>query len=82
VKHLILPVFAALALTACSDPEGARKALQAQGYRDIQITGYAYWGCGKDDVYHTGFTAVGPTGVPVIGVVCKGHFKGSTVRID
>ena len=51
---LAATAMAALFLTACTDDAGARKALEAQGYREIIITGYAAWGCGQDDTYHTG----------------------------
>jgi hypothetical protein len=72
----------ALALSACTDPDGARKVLEAQGYKNISITGYRYFGCGEDDVFRTGFTAMGPAQHQITGIVCRGHFKGSTVRLD
>lgn len=65
------------------DPKGATAILEAQGYRNIAITGYDWFACGedKDNFYATGFSAEGPTGGRVRGVVCKGFFfKGATVR--
>lgn len=77
----ILIVIAALALSACSDAPGATKALLDAGYKNIQTTGYSAFSCGEHDSYSTGFTAVGPTGRPVAGVVCAGVFKGETIRL-
>ena len=65
---------------ACSSENDAVKALTAAGYTNIQTTGHAFFACGKDDTFSTGFTAIGPTGVPVKGAVCSSWFKGSTIR--
>lgn len=69
-----------LTVTACVNEPEARKVLEAQGFTDIKINGYQLFGCGKEDFDHTGFTAVGPSGKTVTGVVCGGWLKGSTVR--
>lgn len=73
---------ALLALGACTDSEGARKALEGAGYSDIHIEGYQLTGCGESDWTSTGFTAKGPTGKQVDGVVCGGWPKGSTIRTN
>jgi len=66
-----------------TDAEGAISVLRAEGFEDITITGYRWYTCSDDDYFHTGFSAVGPSGRPVTGTVCKGFFfKSSTVRID
>lgn len=69
-----------------TDPKGATKALEQAGYSDITITGYHWSGCSKDNHYHTGFKAKGPTGVPADGVVCKnfGIFfsQPSSIHLD
>lgn len=71
----------ALLAASCTDKDGATQALEAAGYKAIQITGYRFFGCGKDDTYQTGFRAIGLNGKPVEGVVCAGMFmKGSTIR--
>lgn len=75
-------IAAAVLISGCSDSTGAKRALEQSGYSDIQTTGYSFFGCDKNDAYHTGFIAKGPTGKPVEGVVCSGVFKGSTVRLD
>lgn len=70
-------------ISGCSNADGARRVLEAQGFTDIQTHGYALWGCGKDDTWATKFSATGPTGKQVSGVVCAGLlFKGATVRFD
>lgn len=73
---------AALFLAGCTDPSNARRALAAAGFRDIEITGYRFFGCDTRDLYRTGFRATGATGLPVSGAVCSGWFKSSTIRID
>jgi hypothetical protein len=81
VLVLVIAVMA-FGLWPRTDPEGARTALTQAGYSQIEITGWRFWGCGREDNVHTGFTAVGPTGVPVEGLVCKGWWKGNTIRLD
>lgn len=85
----VLGLIAIVTLSGCwmDDPEGAIRVLRSAGYTKIQLTGYRFTGCSKDDNLHTGFEAVGPTGMPVTGVVCgqfviAGWPKGSTIRID
>ena len=69
--------------TSCTDPEGATKALQHSGYREIQIGGYGWFQGSKDDFYATKFNAIAPNGEPCSGVVTKGMlFKGSTIRLN
>ncbi len=66
---------------ACTDESGARKALNAQGFSDIEITGWDALSCGKDDTSSTGFRAKNVKGERVEGVVCCGLlFKNCTVR--
>lgn len=81
MKKLLL-ILSVLALSACSSSTDATKALQGAGYTEIQTDGYSFFGCGQDDSFKTKFTAKGPTGVKVEGVVCSGWFKGSTIRTD
>ena len=69
-------------LAGCTSADSATRALESAGYSQIKITGYQFFGCSEDDSFHTGFTAVGPTGKPVSGVVCGGLLKGSTIRTD
>lgn len=78
MKYLI--VVLALLLTGCTDEGGSRKALESAGFTDINFQGYAWFGCGKDDGFHTEFTAKNPQGKQVSGVVCCGLLKSCTIR--
>lgn len=69
-----------LALTGCTQGDKTTKLLKMEGYSNIEITGYDWFSCSKDDTYHTGFKAE-KNGKTVEGVVCAGmFFKGSTIR--
>lgn len=80
MKRFLLVVLLLL-VPACSDEPGAERALLDAGYTNISLTGYEWFGCGKDDGWSTGFTATGPSGRRVEGVVCSGVLKGSTIRL-
>ena len=81
MKKIIIAASLALCLMSCTDPTDAKRVLEAQGFKNIEITGYNFFGCGKDDTYHTGFIAIGQNGQAIEGTVCRGlFFKGSTVR--
>lgn len=75
-------LLAAALIVGCTSESDATRALAGAGYRDVHITGYRWWGCSKDDQFHTGFEAVGLTGQRVSGVVCSAWMKGSTIRMD
>jgi hypothetical protein len=78
-KYLILVVL----LAGCTRADHAKETLEAQGYTDVQITGYRFFKCSEDDVTHTGFNAKSPAGHKVSGTVCGGWLlKGSTIRFD
>lgn len=66
--------------TACTNPDAAREILNNHGYTNIQIEGYDFFGCSKDDIYRTKFSASKGQG-KVNGVVCGGLLKGSTIRL-
>ncbi len=70
----------ALLVLSCTDEEGSRKALVAQGFTDIQFTGYQAFDCSDDDNYATGFRAKNPNGIMVEGTVCCGIWKKCTIR--
>lgn len=82
MRTLIAIVLAlAIVTSSCTNDNGARKALEAQGFSNIQLTGWAAAMCGEDDTC-TGFVATGPTGRRVEGAVGCGYwFKGCTIRI-
>ena len=78
----LLSITTVLLLVGCTNPESATSTLKANGFTNINITGYNFTGCGKDDFYHTGFVAKTPIGVSASGTVCAGVFKGNTIRFD
>ena len=73
----------ALSLTACTnDPQEATRVLEAQGYTNVVIEGYAFWGCDSNsDQFSNSWRATGVNGAPVKGVICSGWLKGYTVRV-
>lgn len=62
-----------------TQPEKATKILTRDGYGNVEIKGYSWFGCSEDDWFRTKFTAE-KNFVKVEGVVCSGLFKGSTIR--
>lgn len=80
--HTIIALSAAVLFAGCTDSSQATKALEGAGYKNVKITGYAFFGCDKNDAFHTGFEAVGQNGQQVEGVVCSGFFKGATIRTE
>lgn len=58
------------------------RTLQSQGYTEIKMTGYRFFGCGRGDWTSQGFTAQSPTGITVEGTVCAGLLKNVTVRLE
>lgn len=81
MKKTIAIVIMTLTLGGCTDPQGAKEALSAQGFSNIEITGYKMFMCAENDVYSTGFVAKNVNGQTVKGTVCAGlFFKGSTIR--
>lgn len=83
MKKLSVLFLLALMLVGCTRPEYARHVLEDQGYKDVHITGYAWFACSEDDTFHTAFTATGPTGRTVSGAVCSSLLiKNATIRFD
>ena len=83
VMGLIAAVLSVVILSGCTDEKNAQRVLTANGFTDIQMTGYAWLACSEKDTFATGFTAKGPTGIPVKGAVCSGAlFKNSTIRFE
>lgn len=80
LKNTIASIILAAALASCTDEDATRSTLRAYGFTNIQTTGYAFFGCGEEDEFSTGFRAVNQQGMRVEGVVCCGWFKNCTVR--
>lgn len=70
--------------SSCTDEEAARSVLEDEGYTNIELNGYAYGRCSKNDSTCTEFKATGPSGREVKGAVGCGRTgcgKACTVRI-
>lgn len=80
MKRLLLLI--ALVLAGCTQPEHARKVLEAQGLTNIVITGYSAFSCSDNDTFATGFEATSVNGARVKGTVCEGMLKNATVRYE
>lgn len=79
-----LLLFGALfVLRNCTDADDDQilRAIEAQGYSSPVISGYAVFGCSKEDSVSRYFSAVNAKGDRVEGVVCCGLvFKDCTIR--
>ncbi len=88
---LVLAIFAILAMVlgrftgceACSTgPEGVR-AVESQGFSQVELGAVSTWRCGRGDSFGNEFTAVNALGKHVTGFVCCGSSgcgKACTVR--
>ena len=80
-KIILAGAVLALLLSGCTNKDDADRALSAQGFTNIQETGYDFFACSQDDFYHTGFKATNTNGKIVTGTVCSGLlFKSATIR--
>ncbi len=78
---IIVLIFAFL-LSGCTDSESVKNYAEIEGWDSYELTGYRWWSCSKEDIYHTGFVAT-KNGKSFKGTVCKGWFwRGSTLRLD
>lgn len=83
MKKIVMSLMAVVMvmLSGCTSPEDANRALSAEGYTNIQMTGFDLFSCSQDDFYHTGFSATNSQGRIVTGTVCSGMlFKSATIR--
>lgn len=80
----LISTIAVLALSGCGVPEAdAKRAIEAHGITNVEIGGYAFWGCSEDDKLRSKWTGIGSNGQPISGVICGGLlFKGYTVRFN
>lgn len=79
---IIVVIVLVRCLIGFTDPVGAKRTLENQGYTNVKITGYRPFAASESDAYSTGFEANSPNGTSVTGAVTKGIFKGNTVRLD
>lgn len=78
----ILAFVAVVTLGGCDDPYKDMRAAEAIGLRDVKPTGFKWFACSKDDMFHAGFEAIDQRGQKVTGTICSGFLKGHTVRLD
>ncbi|MDB5722579.1 MAG: hypothetical protein JWP15_3197 [Alphaproteobacteria bacterium] len=77
-----LAALAALALVLAHAPvDSMAHAVEAFGFDDVRVSGFAWLGCGEGDVFRRKWSAQRRGGERVQGVVCGGLTKGWTVRI-
>lgn len=81
MKKVTALAFLCSLLASCYSGTDARKALEAQGFTNIEITGHAWFACSKSDTFATSFNATNPQGKRVSGAACSGLlFKNTTIR--
>lgn len=78
----ILFLFAFASCTSSSDFDKGKQQLQAQGYTEVEDTGYNFFCCSDQDTFSTGFTAKDKFGNEVKGCICSGILKGITIRFE
>lgn len=74
-----IAILSFLALAACSDSDGARLALEREGYTDIEVLGHAFVGCPETYIFRTMFRATNPSGERVRGAVCSDLFDPTLI---
>lgn len=82
IKRAGLVIVATSVLAGCTAPDDAARVLATAGYTRIKVGGYGWFKCDKNDSFATKFSAYGPSGREVTGVVCSDWLKASTIRID
>ena len=83
-QAFVIAVVICFTLTSCfTDVKGSKDALLKSGYHPIEVGGYGFFSAGKEDFFVTKFKAYSPDSSQIVtGVVCKGIFKGKTIRLD
>ncbi len=71
-----------LSTDGCTDAPGARQALLKAGYKPLTVGGRGWFKGHRGEWYVTRFTAVNPQGDTVRGVVGRGYYPESAIRLD
>lgn len=84
IYGLVFAAYIVLSLiVGWTDPATATRALQEDNLTPVQVGGFAWLSCSRDDWYSTKFTAKNERGDIVRGVVCSGLlWKSTTVRFN
>lgn len=69
-------------LLSCTKPDQTKRILKANGYTNIEITGWRPFRGDRGDFFSTGFRATSLSGKWVTGTVSSGILKGATIRFD
>jgi len=68
-----------LSLMSCVNADRMYEVIEQDGVESVEITGYAWTGCGEDDSIKQKFIGI-KNNKPVSGVICGGILKAYTVR--
>jgi len=71
----------AFVLMAFPPRDDMRSAVINSGFREVQLAGFAWFGCSEQDTFRQKWKGHSSEGKPVTGVVCGGLLKGWTVRL-
>lgn len=88
MKIKIAAIILCILLVSCTANEDSTiRILENEGYTNISLTGYDWFGCGKEDISSVKFTAekynpYTKESNTVTGTVCKGVLKGYTIRYE
>lgn len=71
-----------LLVASCSaNTDKVKSVLENEGCTDVVDNGFVFFGCGKEDGFHNGFSCT-KNNRKIEGVVCSGLLKGFTVRYN
>lgn len=76
----LLIIIMLMVFSSCTSSSDVHKALEAEGYTDIEVGGWAPFKCDRNDTYKTSFCATNSKGKKVCGAVCSSWLKGATIR--
>jgi len=79
MKNILL-IAVTILVVGCTDTKGTTEALKDEGLTPVKVGGYGFFACSEEDFFATKFIATRANGRTVDGVVCKGIFKGKTIR--
>jgi len=84
MKRLVVLVMISVSVlvAGCTNSNKAQRVLEANGYTQIQYTGYRFFMKSDNETFSTGFRAKSPSGKIVTGAVTSGWIGGGTIRLD